>query len=116
MSPNERQTEEPAARKAPPGGTSASGAAQDIAQSLGAALTHHRAGQFAAAEAAYRRILSVAPNHPNTLNYLGILCHQTGRADAAAFFEKYGFDNQDDRGIWTAPGGAKVAWFMPLTR
>ena len=26
-------------------------------------------------------------------------------------FEKYGFDGQDDRGIWTAPGGAKVAWF-----
>ena len=26
-------------------------------------------------------------------------------------FEKYGFPGQDDRGIWTAPGGAKVAWF-----
>ena len=26
-------------------------------------------------------------------------------------FEKYGMDGQDDRGIWTAPGGAKVAWF-----
>ena len=26
-------------------------------------------------------------------------------------FEKYGFPGQDERGIWTAPGGAKVAWF-----
>jgi catechol 2,3-dioxygenase-like lactoylglutathione lyase family enzyme len=26
-------------------------------------------------------------------------------------FEKYGFLNQDDWGIWTAPGGSKVAWF-----
>jgi catechol 2,3-dioxygenase-like lactoylglutathione lyase family enzyme len=26
-------------------------------------------------------------------------------------FEKYRIDGQDDRGIWTAPGGAKVAWF-----
>ena len=27
------------------------------------------------------------------------------------FFEKYKFLQQDDLGIWTAPGGAKVAWF-----
>lgn len=26
-------------------------------------------------------------------------------------FEKYGFPGQDERGIWSAPGGAKVAWF-----
>jgi catechol 2,3-dioxygenase-like lactoylglutathione lyase family enzyme len=26
-------------------------------------------------------------------------------------FEHYGFPNQDEQGIWSAPGGAKVAWF-----
>ncbi len=26
-------------------------------------------------------------------------------------FERYGFPGQDERGIWTAPGGAKIAWF-----
>ena len=26
-------------------------------------------------------------------------------------FEKYGFMEQDSLGIWTAPSGAKVAWF-----
>ena len=26
-------------------------------------------------------------------------------------FEKYNFIEQDDFGIWTAPGGVKVAWF-----
>jgi catechol 2,3-dioxygenase-like lactoylglutathione lyase family enzyme len=26
-------------------------------------------------------------------------------------FERYAFLEQDDRGIWTAPGGAMVAWF-----
>jgi catechol 2,3-dioxygenase-like lactoylglutathione lyase family enzyme len=31
---------------------------------------------------------------------------QTGIA-----FERYGFLKQDDQGIWTAPTGAKVAWF-----
>ena len=26
-------------------------------------------------------------------------------------FQKYGFPGQDERGIWTTPGGDKVAWF-----
>lgn len=26
-------------------------------------------------------------------------------------FEKFGFPGQDERGIWTAPSGDKVAWF-----
>ncbi len=30
---------------------------------------------------------------------------------AGVKFEKYGFPTQDARGIWSAPGGAKVAWF-----
>jgi hypothetical protein len=25
--------------------------------------------------------------------------------------ERYGFLEQDELGVWTAPGGAKVAWF-----
>jgi catechol 2,3-dioxygenase-like lactoylglutathione lyase family enzyme len=30
---------------------------------------------------------------------------------AGIAFERYGFLKQDDQGIWTAPTGAKVAWF-----
>ena len=30
---------------------------------------------------------------------------------AGVQFEHYGFKGQDDTGIWTAPGGARVAWF-----
>ncbi len=26
-------------------------------------------------------------------------------------FEIYGFPGQDENGVWTAPGGTKVAWF-----
>ena len=26
-------------------------------------------------------------------------------------FTRYGFMDQDERGIWSAPGGTKVAWF-----
>jgi catechol 2,3-dioxygenase-like lactoylglutathione lyase family enzyme len=34
-----------------------------------------------------------------------------GLAAKGVAFERYGFLPQDDLGIWTAPGGAKVAWF-----
>jgi predicted enzyme related to lactoylglutathione lyase len=31
---------------------------------------------------------------------------------AGVQFERYGFPGQDEKGIWTVPGGAaKVAWF-----
>ena len=35
----------------------------------------------------------------------------SGLSEKGVRFEKYGFDGQDDRGIWSAPGGARVAWF-----
>lgn len=34
------------------------------------------------------------------------------RLEAAGVkFNRYGFPGQDERGIWSAPGGARVAWF-----
>ncbi|WP_295793413.1 VOC family protein [Mucilaginibacter sp.] len=30
------------------------------------------------------------------------------------YCETYGFMEQDDLGIWTSPGGAKVAWFKDV--
>jgi catechol 2,3-dioxygenase-like lactoylglutathione lyase family enzyme len=30
---------------------------------------------------------------------------------AGVKLERYGFPDQDERGIWTAPGGARVGWF-----
>ncbi|HYL39296.1 MAG TPA: VOC family protein [Bryobacteraceae bacterium] len=30
---------------------------------------------------------------------------------AGVKFERYSFPGQDELGIWTAPGGARVAWF-----
>src|SRR5271165_7389522 len=31
---------------------------------------------------------------------------------AGVAFERYGFFEQDELGIWTAPDGTKVAWFL----
>jgi protein O-GlcNAc transferase len=48
---------------------------------IGAA--HHQAGALAAAEAAYRRALSVAPHDADCLHMMGMLAFQTGRSDLA---------------------------------
>ncbi|HEY6289962.1 MAG TPA: hypothetical protein VI455_00145 [Terriglobia bacterium] len=32
-------------------------------------------------------------------------------AQRGVSFEKYGFQGQDERGIWASPSGAQVAWF-----
>ena len=50
---------------------------------LAQALAHHKAGQWAEAEAIYRRILVIEPGHADCLHLLGVLSAQTG-ADASA--------------------------------
>jgi len=52
-------------------------------EDLAAAVRSHRAGDLAAAEAAYRRALDADPRHPGALQLLGMLDHQRGRNDQA---------------------------------
>lgn len=47
------------------------------------AMAHHRAGRLREAEELYRRILARHPDHPDTLNLLGLVLYQSGRAEAA---------------------------------
>ena len=47
------------------------------------ALAHHQAGALQQADALYRQILSINPDHVPTLIMLGVLAHQVGRSDAA---------------------------------
>jgi Tfp pilus assembly protein PilF len=55
----------------------------DVAELLGAGLQHHQAGRLADAEADYRRILHIEPDHADGLHLLGGLAYQTGRPEAA---------------------------------
>jgi catechol 2,3-dioxygenase-like lactoylglutathione lyase family enzyme len=41
----------------------------------------------------------------------GIDKYVSGLQEKGVNFERYGLPGQDERGIWAAPGGAKVAWF-----
>ena len=56
---------------------------------LGAADSHHRAGDLAAAEALYRRVLNESPDELVALSQLGALCAQTQRyAEALPLLER----------------------------
>ena len=48
------------------------------------ALHHHEAGRLADAEALYRQILAVQPNHGDALHLLGVIAYQVYRNDMAA--------------------------------
>lgn len=58
-------------------------AASDPQADVQVALQHHRVGQFAEAEAIYRRILDTDPDHADSLQLLGALSLQLGRTDEA---------------------------------
>ena len=57
-----------------------------VPQAFALALQHHRAGRWVDAEALYRQILAVQPDHADALHHLGIVAHQTGRHDLAVEF------------------------------
>jgi len=46
-------------------------------------LQHHRAGRLAEAEAIYRQLLAVAPQHADALHMLGVISLQCGQDEAA---------------------------------
>jgi predicted O-linked N-acetylglucosamine transferase (SPINDLY family) len=54
-----------------------------IPEALHLALQHHQAGRLQEAEALYRQILQVEPNHPDALHLLGVIAQQAGRHDVA---------------------------------
>ena len=62
------------------------------------------------------RIPKVKTFQPHAFTALGWQVPSIRRSVSAlvkkgVVFEHYGFPEQDELGIWTAPSGAKVAWF-----
>jgi protein O-GlcNAc transferase len=54
-----------------------------IPEAFDLALRRHQAGRLADAEALYRQILAVQPNHAEARHLVGVIAHQTGRDDLA---------------------------------
>ncbi|HYC03481.1 MAG TPA: tetratricopeptide repeat protein [Azospirillaceae bacterium] len=50
----------------------------DLAGLLAAGLAHHQAGRLPEAEAAYRRVLAMAPQHAGALQMMGVVALQRG--------------------------------------
>lgn len=53
------------------------------AEAIRAGLDHHRQGNLAAAESAYRQVLKGNPDHPDALHWLGVIALQMGQAEQA---------------------------------
>lgn len=60
--------------------------AGDLAQTISEGLSLHGAGNLRLAEARYREVLAVDPDHVDALHFLGVLLHQTGRPEEARNF------------------------------
>jgi protein O-GlcNAc transferase len=54
-----------------------------IPETFAMAQQHHRAGRLVEAERGYREILAVDPRHVGSLQFLGVIAHQSGRSDIA---------------------------------
>jgi catechol 2,3-dioxygenase-like lactoylglutathione lyase family enzyme len=62
------------------------------------------------------RLVRIANHVPEKFTILGwevkdIEKDVTELAGRGVKFEQYGMPGQDARGIWSAPGGSKIAWF-----
>lgn len=62
------------------------------------------------------RVTIVPPYTPQQFTVLGwdvadIAATVADLSAKGVEFQRYGMPGQDERGIWTSPGGAKVAWF-----
>jgi catechol 2,3-dioxygenase-like lactoylglutathione lyase family enzyme len=62
------------------------------------------------------RVVTVNELQPAGYTVLGWMVDDIGGAidmlvDKGVNFERYGWFEQDEHGVWIAPGGARVAWF-----
>ena len=59
-----------------------------IPEALALAVQHHQKGHLQQAEAIYRQVLQVDPNHPDALHLLGVIAARMGRHDLAIRYIK----------------------------
>lgn len=73
----------------------------EIKEALEMAVRLQRREQFDEAEKIYVSVLSLVPDEPNALNFLGVLRHQQGRVDEALHFIARSIQQQPgDGGPW----------------
>jgi protein O-GlcNAc transferase len=81
-------------------------------QMLAAAMVHHRAGRLTDAERLYQSVCDSDPNNARAFHLRGVVAHQLGRPDAAAFLGRAVTLDPDfaeahnDRGVILAANGS----------
>lgn len=63
-----------------------------IQSAIQLAMQHHQAGRLEQADAIYRQILSVQPNHVDAMRFLGLIALQRGQSDSAVEWLKRAVD------------------------
>jgi len=69
----------------------------NLDQALQRAMTHHRKGRLAEAEALYRRILASTPDNSRVIYLLGMLANQCGRSAEAVVLLREAVSKQSDQ-------------------
>jgi tetratricopeptide (TPR) repeat protein/SAM-dependent methyltransferase len=98
----------PGAKPAFGSAAGAAGAANSPAALFNAAVAHHQTGALIEAERQYRHILSLAPNHADSLHNLGLIALQRG--DAAAAVELFGKAIKINSAVAEYHYNAALAW------
>lgn len=76
-------------RHSTPGATMNPPPESPVVRLMSAGMAHQQAGRIAEAEAAYREVLALAPEHPDAIHYLGLAASQRGDvAEAAALMDR----------------------------
>jgi predicted TPR repeat methyltransferase len=68
-----------------------------LEEAVSIAILLQKNEQLVEAQELYRRVLKVAPNHPQALHYSGVLAHQQGRTDEAVMLIEKSLALQPDR-------------------
>jgi protein O-GlcNAc transferase len=78
-----RQQRRAAARQGAPQAAPGPAVAPGIADMFASGVAHHQGGRLPQAEACYRQVLAIQPDHADTLHLLGVIAYQVGRHDVA---------------------------------
>lgn len=71
-----------------------------VEEAIQVAILLQKNDQLVEADAVYRRVLEMAPNHPDALHYSGVLAHQQGRIDDAIRLVEKSLQVQPEYADW----------------
>jgi tetratricopeptide (TPR) repeat protein len=71
-----------------------------VAEVLQAGITRHRAGNLPEAEACYRKVLDLAPEHADALHLLGVIFYQYGEDRSAVEFIRRAIQRNGKSGVY----------------